>query len=75
MSGVDDKKVKERGEKEGDIPWFTQETNKALDTELALLHIGTRRPLEGVKAQCAFSRGLRSPGKKVSSAGFCASKN
>ena len=74
MSGVDDKKVKER-EKETDILWFTQETNKALDTELALLHIGTRRPLKGVKAQCAFSRSLRSPGKKVSSAGFCPSKN
>ena len=56
MSGVDDKKVKER-EKETDILWFTQETNKALDTELALLHVGTRRPLEGVKAQCPFSRG------------------
>ena len=46
MSGVDDKKVKER-EKETDILWFTQETNKALDMELALLHIGTRRPLRG----------------------------
>jgi hypothetical protein len=27
--GVNDKKVKER-EKEADIPWFTQKTNKAL---------------------------------------------
>ena len=43
-SGVDDKKVKEK-EKEADIPWFTQKTNKALDMGLALLHIGTRRPL------------------------------
>ena len=54
-SRVEDKKVKER-EKEADIPWFMQKTNKALDTELALLHVGTRRPLKGVKAQCTFSR-------------------
>ena len=33
---MDDKKVKER-EREADIPWFTQKTNKALDTELASL--------------------------------------
>ena len=56
LSRVDNKKVKER-EKEADIPWFMQKTNKALDTELALLHIGTRRPLDGLKAQSAFSRG------------------
>ena len=43
-SGVDDKKVKER-EKEADIPWFTQKTSKALDTELALLHAGRPVPL------------------------------
>ena len=43
-SRVDNKKVKE---KEADIPWFTQKTNKALDTELALL----------TKAPGALSRG------------------
>ena len=43
MSGVDDKK-----EKEADIPWFTQKTNKALDTGLALLHVGTGHPLTRV---------------------------
>ena len=64
-SGVDDKKVKER-EKEADIPWFTQKTSKALDTELALLHAGTGRPL---------NKSLASPGKKVSSEGFCTPKN
>ena len=48
-SRVEDKKVKER-EKEADIPWFMQKTNKALDTGLALLHVGTRHLLEGVKA-------------------------
>jgi len=37
---------------------------KPFDTGLALLHVGTRCPLEG----------LRSPGKKVSSVGFCAPK-
>ena len=46
-SGVDDKKVKER-EKEADVPWFTQKTNKALDTGLALLHVGTGHPLTRV---------------------------
>ena len=45
-SGVDDKKVKER-EKEADIPWFTQKTNKVLDTGLASL----------MKAPGALSRG------------------
>ena len=43
-TGVDDKKVKER-EEEADIPWFMQKTNKALDTGLALLHVGIRCPL------------------------------
>ena len=46
-TGVDDKKVKER-EEEADIPWFMQKTNKALDTGLALLHVGTGRPLTRV---------------------------
>ena len=56
LSRVDNKKVKER-EKEADIPWFMQKTDKALNTGLALLHVGTGCPLKGVKAQCAFSRG------------------
>ena len=63
--GVNDKKVKER-EKEADIPWFTQKTNKALDTGLALIHIGTGPP------SC---EGLANPGTKVSSTGFCTPKN
>ena len=44
-SRVDNKKVKE---KEADIPWFTQKTNKALATGLAMLHVGTGRPLTRV---------------------------
>ena len=44
-------------EKEADIPWFTRKTNKALFLGLTLLHVGTGRPLEWVKAQCNFSRG------------------
>ena len=43
-SRVEDKKVKER-EKEADIPWFMQKTNKALDMGLALLLIGTGHSL------------------------------
>ena len=43
-----------------DIPWFTQRTNKVLDTGLASL----------TKAPGALSRGLRSPGRKVSTAGL-----
>ena len=44
-------------EKEADTPWFTRKANRALFLGLALLHVGTRRPLEWVKAQCAFLRG------------------
>ena len=42
-------------EKEAVIPWFTQKANSP--GLRALLHVGTGRPLEWVKAQCAFSRG------------------
>ena len=42
---------------------------------LALLHGGTGRPLEWVKAQAPSREGLRSPGKKVSSAGLCGPRN
>ena len=73
-SGVDDKKVKER-EKEADIPWFTQKANKAFDIRLALLHVGTRHPLEGLRAQCTFSGESQKPGQESSSAGFCTPKN
>ena len=44
-------------EKEADIPWFTRKANRVPFLGLVLLHVGTRRPLEWVKAQCAFSRG------------------
>ena len=44
-------------EKEADIPWFTRKANRALFLGLALPHVGTRCPLEWVKAQCTFSRG------------------
>ena len=44
-------------EKEAGIPWFTRKANGALFLGLTLLHVGTRRPLEWVKAQCAFLRG------------------
>ena len=44
-------------EKEADIPWFMRKANRVLFLGLALLHVGTRRPLKWVKAQCAFLRG------------------
>ena len=44
-------------EKEADIPWFTRKANRALFLGLVLLHVGTGRPLEWVKAQGTFSRG------------------
>ena len=44
-------------EKEADIPWFMRKANRALFLGLTLLHVGTRRPLEWVKAQWTFSRG------------------
>ena len=37
---------------------------RALFLGLALLHVGTRHPLEWVKAQCAFSRGSQKPGQE-----------
>ena len=39
------------------VPWLTRKASRALFLGLALLHVGTGRPLEWVKAQCAFSRG------------------
>ena len=41
-------------EKEADIPWFMREANSVLFLGLVVLHVGTRRLLEWVKAQCAF---------------------
>ena len=51
-------------EKEADTPWFTRKPNRALFLGLALLHVGTGRPLEWVKAQCAFLRGSQKPGQE-----------
>ena len=48
-------------EKEADVPWFTRQANRALFLGLALLHVGTGRPLEWVKVQCAFLRGSQKP--------------
>ena len=36
------------------------------------VHDSLRRPLDGVKVQSAFSRGVRSPGRKVNSESLCA---
>lgn len=53
-------------EKEAGYSWLAENHNKALDTGLALLHIGT-----GTLPH----QGLASPGHKVSSVGFCTPKN
>ena len=34
-------------EKEADVPWFPREANRVLFSGLALLHVGTGRPLQG----------------------------
>ena len=34
-------------EKEADVPWFPRKANRALLLGLALLHVGTGRPLQG----------------------------
>ena len=58
---VQSRRKESEREKEADIPWFTQRTNKVLDTGLASL----------TKAPGALSRGgLRSPGRKVSTMGL-----
>ena len=43
-----------------------RKADRVLFSGLELLHVGTR---------CHLERGLRSPGKKMSSAGLCASRN
>ena len=55
------RRLESKKEKEADIPWLMQKAN-------TLLHVGTGHPLEWVKAQVPSQEGLRSPGKKVSSA-------
>ena len=51
-------------EKEADIPWFMQRTNKALDTGLASL----------MKAQGTLSRGAWKPGQESEHEGFLHSR-
>ena len=57
FNGPEPRSSESKRETAADIPWFTRKANRALFLGLALLHVGTRRPLEWVKAQCAFSRG------------------
>ena len=49
--------MESKREKEADTPWLTRKANRVLFSGLMLLHVGIRRPLEWVKAQCAFLRG------------------
>ena len=63
-AGVDEKKERKR-EKEASLLWVAQRTNKALGQ--GLYHSRRHR----VSSQ----RGLESPGRKVSSAGFYAPEN
>ena len=56
--------LESKREDEADIPWFRRKANRVLFLGLALLHVGTGRPLEWVKAQCAFSRGSQKPGQE-----------
>ena len=63
-----------KGEKEADVPWFTRKANRALFLGLALLQVGTGRPLEWVKVQCAFSRGSQKPGQESELSGPLCSK-
>ena len=56
--------MESKREDEADVPWFRRKANRALFLGLALLHVGTGRPLEWVKAQCAFSRGSQKPGQE-----------
>ena len=57
FNGLEPGGSESKREKEADIPWFTRKANRALFLGLVLLHVGTGRTLQWVKAQCAFSRG------------------
>ena len=57
FSGPEPGGPESKREKEADIPCFTRKANRVLFLGLVLLHVGTRRPLKWVKAQCTFSRG------------------
>ena len=62
-------------EKEADIPWFTQKTNKALDTELASLTKAPGAPSRRGRHRAPSREGLRSPGRRVSKMGLHAPEN
>ena len=60
-------------EREADTPWFTQKTNKALDTGLASLTKAPGSVLRRVKAQGAFLEAWAP--RRVSKTGLCTPKN
>ena len=64
FNGLEPGGLESEREKEADVPWFTRKANRALFLELSLPHVGTRRPLKWVKAQCAFWRGSQKPGQE-----------
>ena len=57
-------------EKEADIPWFTQKTNLALDTELASLTKAPGAPSRRGRHRAPSREGLRGPGRRVSTTGL-----
>ena len=72
MNGVGERDESKRREKEADIPWFIQKTNKAPDTGFALFTEASGALLMGRRCRVPSGEGLRSPGKKVNSESLCA---
>ena len=62
-------------EKEADTPWFTQKTNKVLDTGLASLTKAPGALSRWVKAQGDFSRESQKSGQESEQDGLCAPRN
>ena len=65
---------KQRIQKEADIPWFIQKTNKVPDMRLALFMKASGALLTGRRRRVPSREGLRSPGRKVNPEGLCAPK-
>ena len=72
---VRSQRLESKRQKEADIPWFMQRTNKALDTGPASLTKASGALSRGWRHKVPSQEGLRSPGRKVSTTGLHAPEN
>ena len=71
---VQSRREESKGEKEADIPWFTQKAKKAPGTGLAQFMEASGSLSMRWRHTAPSQEGLRSLGRKVNSEGFCAPK-